>query len=326
VSPDTLVFLEALLARCGPYLDTACLTLTVMHPDGKHPTPSRHIPLCDPVALHDALTRLDVANRQGWGAFFAVGLRKIGLGRWRRGGAADVVALPALFADVDDPSPDMLRCLQDMTPKPSCITFTSGGYHALWWLAVPTTDMECARQVLRALAVALGGDVMSPAQSLRLVGSRNTKPSRGNALCHLVALQDYHYVLSDFDHLMKRLTPRRKFHQLGITSARHPLAGTGLNPALIVAVAESLVRQGYRRSGDWLSGPCPYAHRHEHDDLHVSFGFNSRTGYGNCFRCGSILLKNLCLILDVHPANYGGLVEAHPDFSQSSERMFSHVR
>jgi len=200
VSPDTLVFLEALLARCDPYRDTACLTLTAMHPDGDHPAPSRHIPWRDSAVLRDPLDRLEAANRQGWGAFFAVGLRKADLGRWRRGGAADVVALPALFADVDDPSSDTLQRLQDMTPTPSCITFTSGGYHALWWLGVPTTDLERARQVLRALAVALGGDVMSPAQSLRLVGSRNTKPSRGNALCRLVVLQNYHYTLSDFDH------------------------------------------------------------------------------------------------------------------------------
>jgi hypothetical protein len=321
-----LVFLEALLARCGPYRDTSCLTLTAMHPDGDHPAPSRHIPWRDPAALHDALTRLDTANRQGWGAFFAVGLRKAGLGRWRRGGAADVVALPALFADVDDPSPDTLRRLQNMTPTPSCITFTNGGFHALWWLGIPTTDLERARQVLRALAVALGGDVMSPAQSLRLVGTRNTKPSRGNALCRLVVLQDYHYTLSDFDHLVKCLAPRRKSHPPVATPAKHPLSRADLNPALIAAVTESLIQQGYRRSGDWLSGPCPYAHRHEHDDLHVSFGFNSRTGYGNCFRCGSILLKNLCLVLGLHPVDYGGLVEYHPDFSQSSERMFSHVR
>jgi len=306
VSPDTLVFLEALLARCDPYRDTACLTLTAMHPDGDHPAPSRHIPWRDSAVLRDTLDRLEAANRQGWGAFFAVGLRKADLGRWRRGGAADVVALPALFADVDDPSSDTLQRLQDMTPTPSCITFTSGGYHALWWLGVPTTDLERARQVLRALAVALGGDVMSPAQSLRLVGSRNTKPSRGNALCRLVALQNYHYTLSDFDHLMSYLAPRRKSHPPVATPVRHPLSGAGLNPVLIAAVTKSLVQQGYRRSGDWLSGPCPYAHRHEHDDLHVSFGFNSRTGYGHCFRCGSMLLKDLCATIGIQVAHYGG--------------------
>ena len=126
MSPDTLAFLDVLLARCGSYRDSACLTLTAMHPDGQHPTPSRHIPLDAPLVLQDALNRLDEANRQGWGAFFGVGLRKMGLTRWRRGGEADVIALPALFADVDDPAQDALDRLQDAVPVPSCITATGG--------------------------------------------------------------------------------------------------------------------------------------------------------------------------------------------------------
>ena len=154
MSPDTLAFLDALLARCGSYRNTACLTLTAMHPDGQHPTPSRHVPLHDRLVLQDALNRLDEANRQGWGAYFGVGLRKTGLDRWRRGGEDDVVALPALFADVDDPSPDTLERLQDAAPAPSCITFTGGGYHAFWWL-VSNNRLARVRQALHALA-ALG--------------------------------------------------------------------------------------------------------------------------------------------------------------------------
>jgi hypothetical protein len=108
---------DALLARCTPY-PQACLTLTAIHPDGKHPTPSRHIRLDDPAALHDALTRLEVANELGWGAYFAVGLRRPGLTRWQRGGGADVVALPALFVDVDDPSAESLERLHGTEPPP----------------------------------------------------------------------------------------------------------------------------------------------------------------------------------------------------------------
>jgi hypothetical protein len=69
--------------------------------DGQQRTPSCHIPLNRPDVLHDALQRLLDANRRGWGAYFAVGLHRPGLARWRRGGVADVVALPALFVDLD---------------------------------------------------------------------------------------------------------------------------------------------------------------------------------------------------------------------------------
>ncbi|MBE2272350.1 MAG: hypothetical protein IAE80_29210, partial [Anaerolinea sp.] len=150
-------FFDALFARCTDYADD-CLTLTAIHPDGNHSTPSRHIPLHDKAALHKALTDLDRANALGWGAYFAVGLRRPGLTRWQRGGAADVVILPALFVDVDDPSPEALTRLQCADPAPSCIVASGGGYHAYWWFDEPTADLQTARDLLRGLAVALHGD------------------------------------------------------------------------------------------------------------------------------------------------------------------------
>jgi hypothetical protein len=234
--------------------------------------------------------------------------RKTDLGRWRRGGSDDLLALPALFADVDDPSQDTLKRLQNISPAPSCITFTGGGFHIFWWLSTLTADWPRVRQALHALAVTLGGDRLSPAQSLRLVGTHNNKPGRENALCRVVVLRDVRYTLADFDPMVERLTPRRKARPPRVTPARHPLFGSGLNPALIDAVTQALVQQGYRRSGDWLSGPCLYPHRHQHEDLHTSFGFNTRTGYGHCFRCHSILLKDICRTLNIHPADYSCLV------------------
>ena len=38
-------FLRSMLARSGDYRERACLTLTAIHPDGQHRTPSRHVPL-----------------------------------------------------------------------------------------------------------------------------------------------------------------------------------------------------------------------------------------------------------------------------------------
>jgi hypothetical protein len=51
--------------------------------------------------------------------------------------------------------------------------------------------------------------------------------------------------------------------------------------------------------GGWLNGPCPYAGRHKHGDRHSSFGINTRTGYGFCHVCGSMLLKELRVILSI---------------------------
>jgi hypothetical protein len=278
-------FFAALLGRSSAYHSLASLTLTALHPDGNRPTPSRHIRLGDAVALHETLDRLDAANRQGWGAYFAVGWRKTGLSRWRRGGAEEVVALPALFIDVDDLSPNALARLKNFPIAPSCIVHSGGGYHAYWWLDEPTTDLVSTRLILRGLAASVGGDSLSVAQSLRVIGSINTKSSRSGAVCHLIHLSQRRYPFADFSGLLPK--PQRV----------RPSSPFVLNPTSMAHLSDTLLRQGFKRRGDWLNGACPYPERHKHADHHPSFGFNTRTGYGYCHVCGSMLLKDLCALL-----------------------------
>jgi hypothetical protein len=293
-------FFDALLARCTDYRQ-ACLTLTAIHPDGKHSTPSRHILLHDTTALPTALIDLDRANGLGWGAYFAVGLRRHGLTRWKRGGAADVVALPALFVDVDDPSVESLNRLQCADPAPSCIVASGGGYHAYWWLDEPTSDLETARRLLRGLAAALGGDSLSVAQSLRVVSSVNTKPSRGNALCRLIELHERRYCINDFTAYLPRPAPRPTSQRIQSTTPYVPSAD------LIAHVTQALLQRGGRLRGDWVNGACPFPGHHRHNDQHPSFGFNTRTGYGFCHVCGTLLLKDLCAALNVRPSDHNGM-------------------
>jgi hypothetical protein len=256
--------------------------------------------------LVDALVKLLAANRLGWGAFVAVGLRRRGLTRYRRGSERDLLALPAVFVDVDDPSPEALGRLRTMHPMPSCITFTGGGYHAFWWLDQPLTNWTLARQVLRGLQRASGGDPLSVVNSLRIPGSHNAKQNRDNVLCRIVELHDCYHPLEVFAPLLPRPTvkpqpapPRRR-------TVHRPANGT-LNPDVLRVVSDQFSRLGYVQQGDWLNGPCPYPAQHQHGDVHHSFGFNTRSGYGNCFRCGSILLKDICTSLGIQPADYGGL-------------------
>ncbi|MFQ3660677.1 MAG: hypothetical protein SNJ54_17170 [Anaerolineae bacterium] len=301
-----LAFLDALLARSGDYRDHACLTLTAIHPDGQHRTPSRHIPLDQPEQLSDTLQRLLDANRLGWGAFVAVGLRRRGLRRYQRGGERDLLALSAVFVDLDDSSAEALARLQGMRPAPSCITATGGGYHAYWWLEQPLSDMGLARGILRGLQQAAQSDPLSPVQSLRLVGTRNTKSSRNNALCRIVEMRDAYYNIEAFAPLLPRLTDRPPAVPSRCRAFPCSTSHT-LNPAVLQAVSDQFIRMGYVQQGDWLSGPCPYPARHRNGDTHHSFGFNAVSGYGNCFRCGSMLLKDICASLDIQPADYGGL-------------------
>jgi hypothetical protein len=288
-------FFDALFAHCTQYPD-AFLTLTAIHPDGKHHTPSRHIPLQDTDALRDAMAQLDKANAQGWGAYFAVGLRHPGLTRWQRGGAADVTVLPALFVDVDDTSADALTRLQCATPAPSCIVASGGGYHAYWWLDEPTTDLHTARHLLRGLAAALGGDPLSIAQSLRVPGSHNSKPMRGNALCRVLELHDHRYALEAFKSYLPADRPQPRRSSTSTLATRTPIP---LNADNIYRVADALLASGFKPRGDWLNGACPFPERHKHADRHPSFGFNTKTGYGFCHVCGTLLLKDLYPALSI---------------------------
>lgn len=245
--------------------------------------------------MQDALQRLHLANAQGWGAFVAIALRRKGLGRYRRGSADDLLALPALFVDVDDNSPSALQRLQDMQPQPTCINFTGGGYHAYWILDEPLTDMALARKLLRALAKATSGDFLSPVQSLRLVGTHNTKPQRKEALCHAIHLHDGRVSVADFEYLLPlQYRANRRYVRQTKRAATYRL-----HPDTLQAVTDTFIRLGYKKSGDWLSGPCIYPQNHLDSDAHPSFGFNTRTGYGNCYVCGSILLKDICIQLTI---------------------------
>lgn len=84
--------------------------------------------------------------------------------------------------------------------------------------------------------------------------------------------------------------------------------GASLNPALVVALAALFRERGYRSRGDWLNGPCIYPERHAHGDSRASFGFNTRTGYGYCFVCGSMRARDIAGALKLDPSDYGGVI------------------
>ena len=269
----TQTFLDHLLQN-SRNIPNAHVTLTAMHPDGRHSTPSRHTPLNDPQALKNNLNDLLAANALGWGAFVSIGLRKAGLSRWQRGGAADVVALPALFVDVDNPSEVTRQQLEQFDPSPSAIIFTGGGYHAYWWMNPPMTDLKLADRLLRGLSTWLGGDRLGVAGMLRVVGSRNTKPNRGN-IVEIITLTGRAYRARDFRAYLPVIPTKQTAQQpLSVPHDPHVLAN-------------QLVALGYKWRGEWLVGRCPSAERHNHGDRRPSFGFNMRTGFGHCFVCGT---------------------------------------
>lgn len=305
-------FLSMLFANCNIYQDTAYITLSAIHPDRQHAVPSRHIRLDNKDALEIALAKLMESNQLGWGAFVAVGLRKQDLGRWRRGGIADVLALPALFVDVDAPAHEALSHLQQHAPEPSCILHSGGGIHAYWWLDEPTTDLHIAARVLGYLRQRYNGDALSVSQSMRLVGSLNTKPERNNALCHLHSFNEHRYPLSLFTAaLQSEKQVIAQASERAVKPSKHfanPDFSRHINPRLIIAIAEVLQRRygGFWRRSGWLAARCPCPHEHDLPGAH--FSFKPELGLGICLgRHGKMLLNDLCSLLGLEPAAYGGL-------------------
>src|SRR5258708_11590658 len=101
--PDTQVFIHSLFEHCPIGSVGSFLTLSAIHPDGAHPTPSCHVPLGDEKHLQDTIDRLLAANERGWGAYIGIATRQGHLGRWSRGGKDNLGVLPALFVDIDEP-------------------------------------------------------------------------------------------------------------------------------------------------------------------------------------------------------------------------------
>ncbi|MBZ0278663.1 MAG: bifunctional DNA primase/polymerase [Anaerolineae bacterium] len=93
------------------------------------------------------------------------------------------------------------------------------------------------------------------------------------------------------------------------TRVNFPTGDAPLNPRVIDAIARTLAGRGFKPHGDWLHGSCIHPERHRNGDRNPSFGFNTQTGYGHCYVCGTMLAKELCEALGMDPAALGGLVE-----------------
>lgn len=95
---------------------------------------------------------------------------------------------------------------------------------------------------------------------------------------------------------------------IGSLKARRPIYPEPCHDAyrdagrLKAALAEHFRMRGYRQRREWLNGPCIYPERHKHRDCHPSFGYNTRSGYGYCFVCGSMPAGEMArrLSLPVH--------------------------
>ena len=228
----------------------------------------------------------------GWGAYYGLATRQSGLTRWQRGDMKALVEIPAIIADIDEPPDIVLPRIRAFPLPPSCIISSGHGVHLLWLLNTPTTDMQAVNAIHRGLAQTLKGDYLTAATALRLPGSLNTKYGE-SANCEMVTSDwSIRYTLNDFAdycHAQEKEKSREesRYSRSDRCTSSHDLR-------YIQDVTEALLQQGFKWRGTWLNGPCPNAGKHKHSDRNPSFGFNTATGFGYCFVCGTMSLSDLC--------------------------------
>jgi hypothetical protein len=295
---ETETFIRDLFARCYAESQPVFLTLSAIHPDGDRPTPSRHVPLGNTSALEHAVSRLCEANEQGWGAYIGIAPRKRDYGRWSRGTKSDLVCLPALFVDIDDPGDALIRLGWFDLPA-TCILHSGRGYHAYWFLDTPTTDFVQADKVLHGLAQRLHSDeALSVAQSMRLTGTINTKTGREGALCSFVSYHpERRYDLREFVPFLPKVLPYTRRHSSWEVqkSYGHELPQSMID-ALTFAVLQRL--EGHWRSSGYIAAYCPFPHLKDRPGMH--FSYHPESGWGYCFgKHGKISPAELCKHLGV---------------------------
>jgi hypothetical protein len=304
MSPETEAFLNGLFGPCqtARQAATAFITLSAIHPDGAHLTPSRYVALSDRSGLADAVDRLMDANACGWGAFVGIALRNRNLGRWHRGTKRDLATIPAVYIDIDQPNANTWQRLQTFPLPPSYIIRSSGadgGIH-VYWLLHPTCEFTKVDRTIRGLTQCFEGDkCMNIASCLRLPGSINTKIGRNGAVCTIdECYPSRRYWLKEFDPLLppwpvslQKCTnaPLATFTDRGLTKEQRR--------ELVTQVMDSLrgnyVARDHPNASGWIGSLCPFGHGRDLPGRH--FFFNPSLGIGHCFgKHQSISLEALC--------------------------------
>ncbi len=284
MTSESLEFIDTLFARTS----VGAMALTAL-PIYRPGAITCHVPLMRSTLLHEAVARLQERNREGGAsAFVGIATRRPGLSRYQRGGKADLVELPALFADIDRPPAAVYPLLARCRPHPSLTVASGLGTHLYWLLDEPTTEFHQCDEILTGLAQTLGGDRLTVAQSMRLPGTQNLKPGRGP--CHILASESERlYSLADF--AMYVPSPRR-VQPIPFPSRSHL-------DDLASAIAGILLAdyEGYLKANGWIAARCPAGHARDLPGKH--FFYNEALHLGHCFgRHGRLLLKDLALLLE----------------------------
>ena len=298
------------------YLQQASfMTFTMIHPtDKRRYVPSRHILSNNTQAIEATLELVHKSNQMGWGAYVGIGYRKRQLGRYQRGGKEDILAIPALFADIER-HPTQVASILHTVPEPSLLIASGGGTHLYWMLARPIYDIERAEAIIRGMSIWLQGDTsMTSDQVLRIPRTQNTKINRQNAMCQVLSETQHDYHLDDFfgyELLTQAMRhPPHKIRTRPRTGSTSP-HGTDLNLSLSDAILQVLTTHygAKPKKDDWYACYCPFHHSKDRFPGDHAY-YNPTIGLFNCFgRHPQMLNHELAQHLNLDVNAYGGIYQ-----------------
>ncbi|MEL7215980.1 MAG: hypothetical protein AAGJ96_08655 [Pseudomonadota bacterium] len=139
--------------------------------------------------IEEAVAAATRANEHGC-VYFLANTPKRGRLSGRSRKKWDIARVDSVFLDVDDPDPDIVVEFDRLGWRPTYVSFTGGGWQAMWRLSEPTTpaDGEAIAVWLQSEFEDLSPDSTHSCEHIfRLPGTRNRKAGRSNRLCELVS-------------------------------------------------------------------------------------------------------------------------------------------
>ena len=211
-------------------------------------------------------TRNPADIRQQQNVYFPVHPLK-GKPRKGRGERDDVAAINCLFAEFDCSDGKeaaaatmaaLLRAVHKLTPPPTFVVNSGGGFHCYWLLNDPLLlarpeDVQRAQAVQRAWVRLVGGeqDATDLARVLRVPGTSNVKPFRDNGAPREVRIALTRWdALYEFEHLAS-LVELQEHDYRGFEAPDHPNheAGQDEPPPPAIAPLMAQLEQELRHHG-----------------------------------------------------------------------------
>ena len=174
-------------------------------------------------------------------------------------------------------------------------TGSGHGYHLYWYVTSLPRTLRVLGTPLGNLELRANGCQVVAPPSLHPVTRQPYVVARAapiRTLPDLMALTKWIYALSG-----KSWAPRLSQRDFQAYSRRR--ITRSISPQLLSTLTTHFESRGFKQHGDWLNGPCICPDQHRHGDVHPSFGFNTCTGYGYCFVCGTFLIQEICAIVGV---------------------------